>query len=386
MELEENMEKVLESMVPGQEYTRKEVQKLCAEVLGLDHGEAYSEMRKLTKILGNPRRGYYTLPSDEPVHVQPEPVKAAANVIEMPKAMDTEPLTSLIPTVVSEYVAWGNFSKVRKIIQSKQFIPSFITGLSGNGKTMMVNQACAKEKREMIRVQITPETDEDDLLGGFRLVDGNTVFEKGPVVVAMERGAILLLDEIDRGTNRLMCLQGVLEGEPVLLKKIKEVVAPAPGFNIIATANTKGQGSESGKFIAATVIDEAFLERFTLTLEQDYPTAAVEENILLKHFNKYDIPQDRKFVNRLITWSHSVRKLYNEGQIEELISTRRLCHIIQTYSIFGDAEQAVDLCLARFDSDTSDAIKSYYSKLVESEQKAEPKEDDSEESSENPFD
>jgi len=227
---------------------------------------------------------------------------------------------------------------------------------------MMVEQAAAEANREFIRVQITPDTDEDDLIGGFRLVNGETVFSKGPVIKAMEAGAILLVDEIDRGSNKLMALQGVLEGKPVLIKKTGELVSPAHGFNIIATSNTKGKGSEDGRFIAATIIDEAFLERFTITMEQPYPVAAVEKKIVIKHMELYG-SVDNDFAENLTKWSGAIRKTFEDGGVDEIISTRRLCHIAQTFSIFKDRKKAIELCVARFDDDTRAAFVDLYSKI-----------------------
>jgi hypothetical protein len=267
-----------------------------------------------------------------------------------------------IPDADPTYVTWGNFKDLRTILESRMFYPTFITGLSGNGKTMMVEQACAKLKREYVRVQITPETDEDDLIGGFRLINGETVFSKGPVIKAMEAGAILLIDEIDRSSNRLMALQGVLEGKPVMIKKTGEVVKPAPGFNVIATANTKGQGSDDGKFVSATIIDEAFLERFSITIEQPYPTSAIEKKIVLNHMDKYG-RVDQDFAINLTTWSEIIRKTFADGGVDEIISTRRLCHIVQTFAIFNDKMKAIDLCINRFDEDTKEAFRDLYTKV-----------------------
>ena len=238
----------------------------------------------------------------------------------------------------------------------------YIAGLSGNGKTMMVEQACALAKREYVRVQITPETDEDDLIGGFRLLNGETVFAKGPVIKAMEAGALLMIDEIDRGSNKLMCLQGVLEGKPVLIKKTGEVVTPAAGFNVIATANTKGQGDDAGRFIAATIIDEAFLERFTVTLDQPYPTASTEKKIIANHMAKFGV-DDAEFGEKLVQWGQAIRKTFEDGGIDEVISTRRICHIVQTYSIFGSRMKSIELCVNRFDSDTRAAFLDLYTKI-----------------------
>ena len=260
------------------------------------------------------------------------------------------------------FVPWGAYTDIMKIVKSEMFYPTYISGLSGNGKTFMVEQACAKAGREFIRVQINPETDEDDLLGGFRLINGETVFCKGPVLKAMENGAVLLLDEIDRATNKIMCLQGVLEGKPVLVKKTGETIEPAKGFNVIATANTKGKGSEDGRFTAASIIDEAFLERFTISVDQKFPSATIEKKILKKHMDKFDI-QDDEFVDRLVTWGDIIRKTFFDDGVDEVISTRRLCHIVQTFSIFTDRMKAIDLCISRFDEDTKEAFLDLYTKV-----------------------
>jgi MoxR-like ATPase len=227
---------------------------------------------------------------------------------------------------------------------------------------MMVEQACAKAGREYVRVQVTPETDEDDLIGGFRLIDGETVFFKGPVIHAMEQGAVLLIDEIDRGTNKIMALQGVLEGKPVLLKKTGEVVRAKPGFNVIATANTKGKGSEDGRFTAASIIDDAFLERFTITVEQPFAPTKTEKKILINHMDKYG-KRDDEFADRLVTWAEVIRKTFEEDGVDEVISTRRLCHIVQTFAIFEDRMKAIELCIARFDTDTKEAFLDLYTKV-----------------------
>lgn len=295
-------------------------------------------------------------------------VDFSAKVIPLNAAATTQPTIVLseegtyIPKRVKTYVKWGHFKDISTIIESRMFYPVYLTGLSGNGKTMMVEQACAEAGREYIRVQITPETDEDDLIGGFRLVNGETIFSKGPVIKAMEAGAILLVDEIDRGSNKLMALQGVLEGKPVLIKKTGELVTPAAGFNIIATSNTKGKGSEDGRFIAATIIDEAFLERFTITMEQPYPTAPVEKKIVVKHMELFG-QVDEDFAENLTKWSAAIRKTFDEGGIDEIISTRRLCHIAQTFAIFKDRKKSIDLCVSRFDEDTRAAFVDLYTKI-----------------------
>jgi len=262
------------------------------------------------------------------------------------------------------FIAWGAYHDIIKIVKSDMFYPTYISGLSGNGKTFMVEQACAKLKKEFIRVQINPETDEDDLLGGFRLINGETVFAKGPVLKAMENGAILLLDEIDRATNKIMCLQGILEGKPVLVKKTGEIVSPAPGFNVIATANTKGKGSEDGRFTAASIIDEAFLERFTISIDQTFASMSIEKKIILKHMEKFNA-KDMDFADKLVTWADIIRKTFYDDGVDEVISTRRLCHIVQTFSIFNNRAKAIDLCISRFDEDTKSAFLDLYTKVDE---------------------
>ena len=264
---------------------------------------------------------------------------------------------NLIPEVVDTFVKFGNFNDVKKIIQSGLFYPSFITGLSGNGKTFSVEQACAQAKRELIRVNISIETDEDDLIGGFRLVDGNTVWHNGPVVEALERGAVLLLDEIDLASNKILCLQSILEGKGVFLKKIGKYVKPAAGFTVVATANTKGKGSEDGRFVGTNVLNEAFLERFPITLEQEYPTPVTEAKILAFHCN------DKDYIKHLCDWANIIRSTFKEGGIDEVISTRRLVHIVKAYAIFGSKEKSISTCINRFDDETKQALQELYDKV-----------------------
>ena len=264
---------------------------------------------------------------------------------------------NLIPLKDDSFVKFGNFTDIKKIIESRVFYPSFITGLSGNGKTFSVEQACAALGRELIRVNITIETDEDDLIGGFRLVNGETVWHNGPVIEALERGAILLLDEIDLASNKILCLQSVLEGKGVFLKKIGKFVQPTAGFNVIATANTKGKGSDDGRFIGTNVLNEAFLERFPVTFEQEYPTAAIETKILNK------LCADENFCKRLADWADIIRKTFYDGGIEEIISTRRLVHIVKAYNIFGDKAKAIQVCVNRFDDETKQAFLELYDKV-----------------------
>jgi hypothetical protein len=269
---------------------------------------------------------------------------------------------NLIPDKDDTFVKFGNFNDIKKIIQSRIFYPTFITGLSGNGKTFSVEQVCAQLKRELIRVNITIETDEDDLIGGFRLVNGETAWHNGPVIEALERGAILLLDEIDLASNKILCLQSVLEGKGVFLKKIGRFVKPAAGFNVVATANTKGKGSDDGRFIGTNVLNEAFLERFPVTFEQEYPSVTVEQRILEGIALDLGL-EDRDFCKRLVDWADIIRKTFYDGGIEEIISTRRLVHIIRAYSIFKDKAKAIQVCVNRFDDETKQSFLELYDKV-----------------------
>jgi len=270
-----------------------------------------------------------------------------------------------IPDRDSHYVPFGEFKMIEKIISSGKFFPVFISGHSGNGKTFMVEQVCAKVKRPMIRVQMSRETDEDDLIGGFRLIDGETKFMKGPVLRAMELGAVLLIDEADRADpGKAMCLQGILEGKPYFMKKTGEIVTATPGFNVIVTANTKGRGSDDGRYVAATMLDDAWLERFPITIEQEYPTPAIEKKILTNYLSDDTITEDDKaFINHLVVWSEIIRKTFTEGAIDEFISTRRLVHIAQTYRMIVDRQKAIRLCINRFDEETKTAFLDLYTKV-----------------------
>jgi MoxR-like ATPase len=268
----------------------------------------------------------------------------------------------LIPVQDTTFVPFGFYKDLQKIIKSKMFYPVFISGLSGNGKTTMVEQACANLKREAIRVNISIETDEDDLIGGNTLVDGNVVYREGPVLTAMKRGAVLILDEIDRGSNKMMCLQAILEGKSYFNKKTGETTTPAHGFTVVATANTKGRGSDDGKFISAQLLDEAFLERFAITVEQEYPTQAIEKKIVLNKMERANCV-DVDFAQHLVVWSEVIRKTFYEGAIDELVSTRRLEHIVNAFAMFNDKQKAIRLCVNRFDDDTKQAFIELYNKV-----------------------
>ena len=308
-------------------------------------------------------RGTYKLPLEGEATENEQLMEAP---VEAKKTEAAYVVSSLVGDIVPKkdpiFVSFGNYPDVKQIVKSNQFYPVFITGLSGNGKTMGVTQACAELKKELIRVNITIETDEDDLLGGYRLKDGQTVWQNGPVIEAMERGAVLLLDEVDLASNKIMCLQPILEGSGVFVKKINKFVKPKNGFNVIATANTKGQGSEDGKFIGTNVLNEAFLERFPITFEQSYPTMKIEKKILtntLKAAGK----TDDKFIDKLTTWADVIRKTYFDGGVDEIISTRRLVHITQAFAIFDNKMKAIQMCTNRFDDDTKNSFVELYTKV-----------------------
>ena len=269
---------------------------------------------------------------------------------------------NLVPALFEGFVAWGNFGTIEKIVKSGLFYPIFVTGLSGNGKTLMIEQDHAKLHKELIRVNITIETDEDDLLGGFRLVNGETKFVPGPVIEAMERGCTLLLDECDLGSNKLLALQPVLEGKGVFLKKINKWIIAKEGFNVMATANTKGKGSEDGRFIGTNILNEAFLERFAITIEQPYATTVTEKKIIMGSMTKYK-KVDESFADNLITWADVIRKTFYDGGVDEVISTRRLDHIVKAFAIFGDKMKSLELCVARFDDDTKASFMDLYTKI-----------------------
>ena len=351
----QNILKELAKNYPDQTAFRKNVIETTAKSMGYTGKDFYPMLTAENRV----KIGTYDLSA------LLQTVEVDNNVIDIAPAAKMQSIVNQEKTFAKAdptFVPWGAFHDLVKMIKSEMFYPVYVSGLSGNGKTFMVEQACSKLNREFIRVQINPETDEDDLLGGFRLINGETVFSKGPVLKAMENGAILLLDEIDRATNKIMCLQGILEGKPVLVKKTGETISPAPGFNVIATANTKGKGSEDGRFTAASIIDEAFLERFTVAIDQKFPSPSIETKILNNHMSKFGA-KDTDFVEKLITWADIIRKTFYDDGVDEVISTRRLCHIAQTYSIFKNRAKAIDLCIARFDEDTKSAFLDLYSKV-----------------------
>ncbi len=345
-EIKMTREEIIEGLKAnfGTEFTAADVKGFCAM-----NDIAYQTVTKKIEQF-KVGRGKWNLEVTQKVVQEIENSFAAPSV--EPKVVQ-----NLVPDKDDVFVPFGSFTDIKNIIKSKLFYPAFITGLSGNGKTFGVEQACATLKRELIRVNITIETDEDDLIGGFRLVDGSTVWHNGPVIEALERGAILLLDEIDLASNKILCLQSILEGRGVFLKKIGKWVKPAAGFNVVATANTKGKGSDDGRFIGTNVLNEAFLERFPVTFEQDYPSPAIETKILDR------ISSEKEFNKRLVDWADIIRKTFYDGGIEEIISTRRLVHIVRAYAIFKNKAKAIQVCVNRFDDETKQSFLELYDKV-----------------------
>ena len=345
-EIKMTREEIIEGLKAnyGTEFTAADVRGFCRM-----NDIAYQTVTKKIKEF-NVGRGKWNLEVTQKVV---EDIEKSFNA----PAVEPQVVQNLVPDKDSVFVPFGSFTDIKNIIKSKLFYPAFITGLSGNGKTFGVEQACATLNRELIRVNITIETDEDDLIGGFRLVDGSTVWHNGPVIEALERGAILLLDEIDLASNKILCLQSILEGRGVFLKKIGRWVKPAAGFNVIATANTKGKGSDDGRFIGTNVLNEAFLERFPVTFEQDYPSPSIETKILDR------ISSEKDFNKRLVDWADIIRKTFYDGGIEEIISTRRLVHIVRAYSIFKNKAKAIQVCVNRFDDETKQSFLELYDKV-----------------------
>jgi MoxR-like ATPase len=292
-------------------------------------------------------------------------VAVTSIVAESTSAVSIDSTISFIPKLDNSFVAWGNISDIKRILKSRLFFPVYLTGMSGNGKTFGIEQSCAMLGREMIRVNFTAETDEDDLFGGFRLVNGETVFQYGPVVEAMKRGAVLLLDEIDLGSHKIMALQSVLEGKGYFIKKRAEWIEPAPGFTIIATANTKGKGSDDGRFIGTNVLNEAFLDRFSVTMYQPYPSEAIERKILIKAAQGFGIDNEStdSFIPNLTMWGDIIRKTFEEGGVDEIVSTRRLVDILKSFSIFADRGKAIKMAIERFDDETRESFMSLYEKI-----------------------
>jgi MoxR-like ATPase len=337
------------------EFTRPDVLTIAREV-----GE------NPNRILNDPnykvRRGVYSFAVNSTSTPEVTNVSTNSDTMYLTQPKLKVEVSGLVPQKDNTFVPFGFFKDLQTILNSGAFYPVFVTGLSGNGKTTMVEQACAALKRECIRVNISIETDEDDLIGGNTLVNGNVVYREGPVSIAMKRGAVLILDEIDRGSNKLMCLQAILEGKPYFNKKTGETIYPTPGFNIIGTANTKGQGTDDGKYMAAQILDDAFLERFAITVEQEYPNPRVEKKIIMKKMERVE-KIDEDFADKLVAWAEIIRKTFMEGAVDELISTRRLEHIVNAYAMFNDRLKAINLCISRFNSETKMSFLDLYTKM-----------------------
>lgn len=349
-------------MFPGQsEFNRAELVQVANSV-GMKYAPSWIVKSDEYK-LGNGL--YKVVATGAPTVTVKQKVQEVTPMVEAPQKsiglVDTT-VKNIIPNVYANYVPFGQFNDIKGIIRSRMFYPVFITGLSGNGKTMMVEQVCAQLKREFFRVNITVETDEDDLLGSYRLIDGETVWFDGPVIQAMKQGGVLLLDEIDLASNKIMCLQPILEGKGILLKKINQYVEPAEGFQIIATANTKGKGSEDGRFIGTNIMNEAFLERFPICVEQEYPTVSTEKKIIEKELDSVG-QSDEDFADKLTKWADIIRKTFMDGGIDEIISTRRLVHIVKAYGIFQNRMKAIEMCVNRFDDETKSAFIDLYTKV-----------------------
>ena len=337
-----------------------------ADVLQVASAAGVDPSRFLDNPVNKVARNVYTIGGNTPEVKAPAPVVVPISATQV---MLTQPklkveINNLVPNRDKTYVPFGFYKDLTTIISSKAFYPTFITGMSGNGKTTMIEQVCAALRRECIRVNISIETDEDDLIGGNTLIDGNVVYRDGPVTLGAKRGSVVIVDEIDRGSNKLMCLQGILEGKPFFNKKTGEVIYPQPGFNIIATANTKGQGSDDGKYMAAQILDDAFLERFAITVEQEYPSPKIEKKIIIKKMERVE-KIDEDFADKLVQWAEIIRKTFKEGAIDELISTRRLEHIVNAFAMFGDRMKAINLCTARFNEETKTAFLDLYTKVDE---------------------
>ena len=354
---DEQRQKFLDALIATNKpiVTKAEINEICAAV-GLSNANWYTNDNS-NKV----RRGQYRVPSNSVNNVVPLVAVNKSNSRIENVITDLESV-DLIPAAYKNYVPFGNFEDVFSIVSSGRFFPVFITGQSGNGKTMSIEQACAKAKRKFVCVSMTPETDESDLLGNFVLINGEMIWRDGPVTTAARQGAVLCIDEIDYGADNLSCLQRVLEGKPFLLKKKGEIVTPAPGFTIFATANTKGKGSDDGRYMFTNVLNEAFLERFRNTLEQDWAPTSVEKKIVRKELESVG-REDADFADKLVTWADVIRKTFAEGGCDEVISTRRLVHIVETYGIFGDKMKAISLCLNRFDEDTKVSFLDLYTKV-----------------------
>ena len=368
MSRSENREKFFNALIAtGKTEVSRQEAKAIAAKLGLASPQWFTKDEN-----NRVGRGMYRVPNSNAVSA--DIPNLSAQVIPLAKPVEPSSgsrisnvvtdleLNDLVPAKYPNYVPFGNFDDIVSIISSKKFFPVFVTGQSGNGKTMSIEQACAKLGRKYVCVSMTPDTDEGDLLGNFVLINGQMEWRDGPVTVAARQGAVLCVDEIDYGAANLSALQRVFEGKPFLLKKKNELVVPAEGFTVFATANTKGKGSDDGRFMFTNVLNEAFLERFPNTFEQDWPPARVEKKIIAKEL-EYAGKVDTEFADKLVSWAEVIRKTFADSGCDEVISTRRLVHIAKTYGIFGDKVKAIQYCLNRFDADTKASFLDLYSKI-----------------------
>jgi hypothetical protein len=365
----ENREKFLNALFAiGQDtVTKTQIKQICSKI-GIT-GVAWFTKNETNRV----GRGLYRVPNTCTMVPKTDTIDMQAQILPMIKPVDKSAHkiknvltdldeTNLVPVPYKNYVPFGNFEDILSIVKSLRFFPVFISGHSGNGKTMSVEQACAKAKRKFICISMTPETDESDLLGNYVLIDGNMEWRDGPVTTAARQGAVLCIDEIDYGAQNLSSLQRVLEGKPFMLKKKGELIAPAPGFTVFATANTKGKGSDDGRYMFTNVLNEAFLERFRNTMEQEWPPVKTEQKIIKKELVTAG-HEDDEFAEKLVTWADVIRKTFADGGCDEVISTRRLVHITETYGIFGDKMKSLGMCLNRFDDDTKASFLDLYTKV-----------------------
>ena len=366
----ETRQKFIDALVSSgkSEVTTEDIKKICSKIkVAHPYWFTNEEANRL-------KRGVFKVPGNMPVS-KAQTIDMSAQIMKMPEKNTVSngghritnvvtdlDISNLVPNVYKNYVPFGNFDDVLAIVQSERFFPVFVTGQSGNGKTMSIEQACAKAKRKFVVVSMTPETDEGDLLGNYVLINGQMEWRDGPVTTAARQGSVLCIDEIDYGANNLSSLQRVFEGKPFLLKKKGELITPAPGFTVFATANTKGKGSDDGRYMFTNVLNEAFLERFVNTIEQDWPPLTIEKKILKKELATVG-KLDDDFAEKLVTWADVIRKTFADGGCDEVISTRRLVHIISTYGVFSNKMKAIELCLNRFDTDTKLSFMDLYTKV-----------------------
>jgi MoxR-like ATPase len=360
MAFREQFESKLAEMYPDTTTTKMVSRTELLEVMHALKTEKYPLWLMKDKV----GRGMYAINGGKSAPVVGNNALKVEEVKQESFVVDYTDTKALIPVKDPNFVPFGNFSDLENIIKSGIFYPAYISGPTGNGKSTMVEQICAKHKRPLIRVNLNMMTDEEQLIGSKTLVEGNVQVVEGPVLIAMRQGTTLLLDEIDAGSaNTLLCLQPILEGKPYYFKLKNEMIVPAAGFNVIATANTKGKGSDDGRYIGTNVLNEAFLERFAVTFEQEYPSAKVEVKIIKNLMESYQCP-DEEFAETLVKWADAIRRTFDDGGVDETITTRRMIHIVRAFAIFKNREKAVQLCCNRFDAATKTAFIDLYDKVA----------------------